>query len=60
VPEGILCLLYAIVFATKSYGMTPRQLIQSISKTREIVTRAQVFAGKDAGIESVVFEAGVN
>jgi hypothetical protein len=59
-PEGIFTLLAALVFVTKQYGMTPRQLTGAIKKTREIIERAQAIAGENAGIEQVIFEAGVN
>ena len=59
-PEGIFALMASLVFVTKMYGMTPRQLAMAIKKTNEIVDRARAIAGDDAGIESVIFEAGVN
>lgn len=58
--EGIVCMMFALLFAAEAYGMTPRELSSSLKKSREIISKAKVFAGDGAGIRAVVFEAGVN
>lgn len=59
-PEGILVLLFPIVYACNQYNIGPRELASSIKKAREIVTRAQGITGKKAPLSEVIFESGVN
>ena len=59
IPEGILVLLYSLVFVSDQYGVSATQLSSSIRTIRGIIGRAQDIVGKDAGIREVVTEAGL-
>jgi hypothetical protein len=59
IPEGLLVLLYSLVFVSKQYGVSATQLTSSIKSIRGIIERAQSIVGKESGIREVVTEAGL-
>lgn len=59
-PEGLLTMMLALVFACGQYKISHRELVSSIKKTRDIIMRAQAITGTEAPLSEIVFEAGVN
>lgn len=60
IPEGLLTLLFALVFAAKQYNIKPAGLNASIRSVRTMIERAQKFCGEEAGIAECVIEVGLN
>ena len=58
--EGILVLLFALVFVAKQYSITPKELASSIKSVRTMIERAQKSCGTEAGIFEMMIETGLN
>lgn len=57
--EGLLVLFIATVFACQQYHISPRKLQSSLGDIRKMITTAQKFCGKEAGVAEVVTEIGL-